>query len=90
MASLVKIISVLFIVLLLTQLFTISAFAAEGIPVGGCAPYFDIHPFMEHDGEHMHTHIGINEDINSDGFICMKIVSPTLHLHADNLFPLGD
>ena len=83
-------ISALFIVLLLTQLFTISAFASEGIPAGSCASGFDIHSFMEHDGEHMHTHIGITEDLNGDGFICMRVVSPTLHLHVDNLFPLGD
>lgn len=80
-----KMISVLFFVLLFTQLFTVPAFAAEGLPVGSCAPGFDIHPYMEHDGEHMHTHIGITEDINGDGFICMRVVTPTLHLHVDNV-----
>jgi hypothetical protein len=36
----------------------------------------------------MHHHIGVTQDLNADGFICMRIVAQDLHLHVDNSLPL--
>ncbi|OGN93219.1 MAG: hypothetical protein A2Z71_01980 [Chloroflexi bacterium RBG_13_50_21] len=83
-----KMVSILMIVLLVSILFTSTAFASENPPTGSCAKGFELHPFMEHNGEHTHMHIGIDQDLNGDGYICMKIVTPELHLHLDNSLPL--
>ena len=83
-----KLFSVLLVMFLLSQPFTTIAFASEGQPAGGCPPVFEIHPFMNHSGEHMHNHIGIDQDLNGDGFICMLMLSSNLHLHIDNAIPL--
>ena len=63
---------VLLVVVLLSQLFSATAYAAPGVPVGGCLPGFQLHEFMDHSGD-MHMHIGVTED---------------LHLHVDNTVPL--
>ena len=83
-----KLFSALMVVLLLSQVFSITAFASDGQPAGRCAPPFELHPFMDHSGDHMHQHIGVDRDLNGDGFICMKMISPDLHLHVDNSIPL--
>jgi hypothetical protein len=83
-----KLFSVVLVTFLLSQLFTATAFAMENQPVGRCAPTFDLIPYMDHSGEHMHTHIGVDQDLNGDGFICMKMLSADLHLHVDNSIPL--
>jgi hypothetical protein len=83
-----KLFSVLLVTFLLSQLFIFTAFASEGQPMGLCAPAFEIHPLMDHTGEHMHDHIGVDQDLNGDGFICMKMLSSDLHLHTDNSIPL--
>ncbi len=63
--------------------------AAGGPPVGGCAPGFELHEWMLHDGHDGHRHIGIKQDLNGDGWICMKMVADgTLHVHVDNVRPL--
>jgi hypothetical protein len=82
-----KILSVLLVVFLLCQVFTANAQAAGGAPVGGCLPGWELHEFMHHmDG--MHQHIGVEQDLNGDGFICVKILSANLHLHLDNTVPI--
>jgi len=83
-----KLFSVVLVVLLFSQLFAVSASASEGQPAGRCAPAFEIHPFMEHSGDPIHHHIGVDQDLNGDGFICMKMLNPDLHLHVDNSIPL--
>ncbi len=83
-----KIVSIFLVVLLLSQMFTVTAFAAGGQPVGGCPDGFDLHPFMEHMGD-MHQHIGVDQDLNGDGIICMQVLSDDLHLHIDNVVPLS-
>lgn len=77
------------ITLLVSLFLATTVFAAEhGDPVGGCPPRFELHHFMEHDGEHMHRHIGVKQDLNGDGYICMKMLPNDLHLHVDNARPL--
>jgi hypothetical protein len=79
----------IFLVTLLVSLFiTNIAFASHGAPVGGCLPKFELHDFMDHSGEHMHQHIGVDQDLNGDGYICVKMLSNDLHLHVDNYLPL--
>ena len=79
-------------VLLLSLL--VSLFAATGVladhgePVGSCPPVFELHHFMDHT-EHMHRHIGNDNDSNGDGYICMKQLPNHLHLHVDNNLPLN-
>jgi len=36
----------------------------------------------------MPMHIGLDVDINGDGYICMQVVTPDLHVHVDNTYPL--
>jgi hypothetical protein len=43
---------------------------------------------MEHDGDHMHQHIGVSQDLNGDGLICVRHLSDTKHLHVDNTIRL--
>lgn len=83
-----KLFSILIVVFLMSQLFASTAFASEGQPAGSCQPPFELHPFMDHSGDPMHQHIGVTQDLNGDGFICMKMISPDLHLHVDNFLPL--
>ena len=83
-----KLFSVVLVVIILSQLFSFTAFASEGQPAGSCPPAFEIHPYMDHSGDPMHHHIGVDQDINGDGFICMKMLNPDLHLHVDNSIPL--
>lgn len=78
----------LVVVFLLSTILTSAAYASGGNPVGSCPPGFDLTDFMDHTGPHMHSHIGLNQDLNGDGFICMKIVSGDMHLHVDNYLPL--
>ena len=84
-----KILAVFIVILLLSQVFTVSAFAAGSMPVGGCLPGFELMPIMDHTGDMMDMHIGITVDLNGDGYICMKVISPDLHLHIDNTVPLS-
>lgn len=72
------------IVLILSLTLVNTAFASHGEPAGGCPPRFELHHFMDHSGEHMHQHIGVNRDLNGDGYICVKHLSTTKHLHIDN------
>jgi len=82
-----KIIFTLLLVVLLSQ-FTVSAVFAAGEPVGSCAPGFTLMMAMEHD-EHHRQHVGTATDLNADGYICMKPVTPDgkIHVHVDNNLP---
>jgi hypothetical protein len=74
--------------ILLSLFLAPAALASDGVPLGSCPVGFELHEFMHHTGEHMHRHIGITQDLNGDGFICMKMLPNDLHLHADNSLPL--
>jgi len=79
-----KLAHVFFIVMVLSLILVNTALASHGEPAGSCAPGFELHHLMDHSGEPMHQHIGVDEDLNDDGYICVKPLSPTLHLHIDN------
>lgn len=75
------------LMLVLVSLFIVStAFASSGMPVGGCPGKFELHPFMDHEGHEDH-HIGLAQDLNGDGMICVKHLSNGLHVHMDNVIP---
>ncbi|HJS29652.1 MAG TPA: hypothetical protein VJ768_08525 [Anaerolineales bacterium] len=82
-----KLFPVIMIMLLLSLFFASPAFADQGEPVGSCPPSFELHPFMDHSGDPMHQHIGVDQDLNGDGYICMKMLPNDLHLHVDNSLP---
>jgi hypothetical protein len=81
----------LLIAMLLVLSIAITAFAENGDPVGGCPGSFELHQMMDHDheGEHMHHHIGNDKDQNGDGYLCMKHVGKdgNNHVHIDNNVP---
>jgi hypothetical protein len=84
-----KTISLLLLIALLAIFLASPASASHGEPAGGCPPQFELHHFMDHDNhDHHHRHIGVTEDLNQDGYICVKHVSQDLHAHADNFMPL--
>lgn len=65
--------------------------ALASTPVGGCPEGYTLENFMGHTGPRVHEghiHAGVVEDTNGDGSICMKMVSPVIHVHVDNLVPL--
>jgi len=80
--------SVLLVTLLVSLFLAPTAFASPVDPVGSCPPGFELHHFMDHDGDHMHRHIGVDRDLNGDGYICMKMLPNDLHLHVDISVPL--
>jgi hypothetical protein len=82
-----KVVYTFLIVMILSLSLVNVAFAEHGEPAGSCPAPFELHHFMEHSGEHMHVHIGVDQDLNGDGYICMLPVTDTLHLHVDNTLP---
>ena len=82
-----KILSLMIVVLLMSFLLTSTAIASEGSPVGSCPPLFELHHYMDHSGDPLHTHIGVDQDLNGDGYICMRMLTNDLHLHIDNFIP---
>ena len=82
-----KLLFALLLVILLSQFAAVNVLAA-GDPVGSCATGFTLMMAMEHD-EHEHQHVGTDADLNGDGWICMKHVTPLekIHLHVDNNLP---
>jgi len=81
---------VILLVILLALALASTVSAQSGTAAGSCPRGFELHPFMHHDDEHEpeHVHIGLDRDLNQDGFICVRHLTPTIHLHIDNLLPL--
>jgi hypothetical protein len=77
----------LFLAALLSQLALPSALALDE-PTGSCPSGFSPVPAMDHD-DHGHLHVGTDADLNGDGYICMKHVTPSenVHVHVDNNLP---
>ena len=72
------------LVLALTLPTASTAFAAGGI---NCPPGFTLEMHMHHEEhQHEHIHVGTSTDQNSDGYICMKPITPdgSIHVHIDN------
>jgi hypothetical protein len=82
-----KLFFALLLVILLSQFAVLNVLAADE-PVGSCAPGFELMMAMDEDVHH-HQHVGTDADLNGDGWICMKHVTPVekIHLHVDNNLP---
>jgi hypothetical protein len=65
-----------------------TAFATSNT-VGGCPDSFELHMVMPHE-KHGHQHVGVETDLNGDGYLCAKVVGTngTNHVHVDNNVPL--
>lgn len=76
------------IVIIVLSAFTVPAALAEEEPAGSCPTGFHLEMVMDHD-EHHHHHVGSDTDMNGDGFLCMKHVTPDekVHVHIDNSLP---
>ena len=79
-----KVVYTFLIVMILSLSLVNVAFADHGEPAGGCPRNFELHHFMEHEGDPMHVHIGAVQDLNGDGYICVRHLTETKHLHVDN------
>jgi hypothetical protein len=82
-----KLVFTFLLVVLLSQ-FTIPVALAAGAPIGSCPTGFMLEMAMDHDAHH-HMHVGTDTDLNGDGYICMKHVTPGegIHVHIDNNLP---
>jgi hypothetical protein len=75
----------LLLTLALVLTHTPSVLAQEGQPpVGTCPSGFVLHEFHHHEGEHEH-HIGLAQDLNGNGMICVKHLANGLHVHVDDV-----
>ena len=86
-----KVIRILLVTSFLAM-FMVTTVSAEGEPVGGCATGFTLHMAADHDDHHgHHVHVGSDTDLNGDGYICVKPITPngTIHVHVDNYVMLG-
>lgn len=85
-----KTVHIFLIVLILSLTLVNTALASPGKTAGGgCPPGFELHEFMDHAGDPMHQHIGIKVDLNGDGYVCVRHLTETKHLHIDNVIPYG-
>jgi hypothetical protein len=82
-----RVMMVVLVMMLLTVFVAVPGQAArQGPPQGTCAPGFEMHHFMDHQEHHEH-HIGLAEDLNQDGHICVRHLPNGLHVHVDNVLP---
>ena len=51
-----------------------------------CPTGFELHEIGDHT-EHPDHHIGLAEDLNGNGFLCMKPLGNGLHVHVDDVIP---
>jgi hypothetical protein len=82
-----KIITILLVLVLTTAFLAVPAQASrQGPPTGSCPPGFMLHSVMHHEGDHHHDHhVGLEFDLNQDGFICVMHIANYLHVHVDNV-----
>lgn len=81
------------VLVLALALTTVSlAVASDSEAMWGCPDNFQLHKAMvhQHGGNGQHLHVGNDDDLNGDGWICGKHVSEDegVHVHIDNRMPL--
>lgn len=79
-----KVLYVLAVALMAVAFLAAPVQAQSRPPVGECPPGFVLHAFMHH-GDHHDHHIGLAQDLNQDGNICVLHLSNGLHVHVDNV-----
>ncbi len=80
-----KVVLILMLVLVFTLSFSTAASAAS-TPVGGCPSGWMLMQVMQHD-QMEHKHAGLKVDLNGDGWLCMRVATPDIHVHMDNVVP---
>lgn len=74
----------------LTALVFLFALASPALAASKVAPPcpagFELHEIGDHT-EHPDHHIGVAEDLNGNGFLCMKALGNGLHVHVDDVIP---
>ncbi len=83
-----KFIGIVIILLVLSSIFTVTAFASVGQPTGTCAQGFVLHSVADID-QQMHSHIGTLQDFNGNGYVCMRMPTPDYCLVVDDSIPLN-
>jgi len=78
-----KLLVVLLLVLLMSSLSVGQAVAAEKT-TGGCPTGFSLHEIGAHI-DHPDHHKGLVEDLNKNGFLCMKELGNGFHVHMDDV-----
>lgn len=61
------------------------AASAKTVPPSGCPVGFELHETTHH--EHHDHHIGLQTDLNGDGYLCVKVLNDDRHVHVDNVIP---
>jgi hypothetical protein len=74
----------LLVTLFVSLLMSESSLCKSWRSVRSCPEDFELHHFMDHSGNICTGTSGIR-DGNGDGYICMQMVTSTLHLHVDNI-----
>jgi len=59
---------------------------AAGQAPSPCPTGFELHQMGDH-MEHPDHHIGVAEDLNGNGYLCMKPLGNGLHVHVDDVIP---
>ncbi len=82
-----KVIAIVMVMLILSSIFTFTAFAKGSPPTGTCAPGFSLMAVMNPPADMGHMHIGLGQDLNGDGYVCMQMVTPDYCLVVDDVKP---
>lgn len=92
----IRIVTAILLLFLIAVAAVPAALASHGEPVGSCPTGFHLHHtgvdhHHEHDEGMMHEHVGLDSDLNGDGYWCVKHVSADqhIHVHVDNRLPLS-
>ncbi len=51
-----------------------------------CPAGFELHQIGDH-LDHPDHHIGLAQDLNGNGYLCMKMLGNGLHVHVDDVIP---
>jgi hypothetical protein len=81
-----KLVFLLLMVLLLSSLSSYTVYASGGQSGRSCPQGYELHPLMD-PMDQMHTHIGLDQDLNGNGFVCMKMVTPDYCVIVDDTIP---
>ena len=75
--------SLLALVLVLTL---VSPVLAASQAPSACPPGYTLHLIGDH-LDHPDHHIGVAQDLNGNGTLCMRPVGNGLHVHVDDMIP---
>ena len=78
------------LLIVLTALVLVFTLASPATAASNVAPPcpagFELHQIGDH-MEHPDHHIGVTEDLNGNGYLCMRPLGNGLHVHVDDVIP---